>query len=155
MIQRIQSLYLLLTAIVSGLFLNGGFLSIINNQGSEEILKFSGVYQKTGEEGFDIIGRMIPVTVISLLIPFLALVTIFLFKNRKHQIKFTLILLILEILLIASGAYFAISLVQSNPSSVVPEMNFFFPFVEIILTFLAFIGIRKDDVLIKSYDRLR
>ncbi|MCU0472863.1 MAG: DUF4293 domain-containing protein [Bacteroidales bacterium] len=155
MIQRIQSLYLLLTTIVSGIFLNGGFLRIISSEGSETFLRFSGVYQKAGETGPDLIGRLIPLTIISLLIPLISLTAIFLFKMRKLQLKLTIFLLILEILLILTGAFSAIKMVQSHPSSVIPELNILFPFMEIIFTFLAYIGIRKDELLIKSYDRLR
>jgi len=155
MIQRIQSLYLFLTTIVSGLFLNGSFLSFISSNGSESFLRFSGIYQTTGETGSELIGRMIPVTVISLLIPFISFLAIFLFKKRSLQLKITLALMILEFLLIITGSFYTFEMVKSNSFSVNPELNTFFPFFEIIFTFLAFIGIRKDEMLIKSYDRLR
>ncbi|MDQ1296032.1 MAG: hypothetical protein QG611_10 [Bacteroidota bacterium] len=155
MIQRIQSLYLFLTTIVSGLFLKGSFLSFINSSGSESFLRFTGVYQLTGETGSELIGRMIPLTVISLLIPVISFITIFLFRKRNLQTKLIIILLVLEILLIVTGAFYAFTMLQNHPSSVIPELNFFFPFLEIIFTFLAYIGIRKDEALIKSYDRLR
>lgn len=155
MIQRIQSVYMLLTTIVSGLFLRDGFLSIVNDEGTETFLKFNGIYQKVGETGFNLIDKMIPLTVLTLLIPLISFITIFLFKKRDIQLKITRILLLLEILLIATGAWYTITMVQISPSSIVPRMNFFIPFIEIILTFLAYLGIRKDQVLIKSYDRLR
>jgi Domain of unknown function (DUF4293) len=58
-------------------------------------------------------------------------------------------------LLILTGAFYAVTMVQSSHATVTPELNFFFPLLEIILTFLAYNGIRKDEILIKSYDRLR
>lgn len=155
MIQRIQSVYLLLTTIVSCLFLAGGFLIISNYQGYETFMRFSGVYQKSVDTELILIAGMIPLTVISLLIPLISFITIFLFRKRNLQIKLTIILLVLEILLILTGVFYAVKLVQSSPATLSPELNFFFPFLEIILTFLAYTGIRKDEVLIKSYDRLR
>jgi len=155
MIQRIQSLYLFLTTIVSGLFLKGSFLSFINYNGSESFMRFTGIYRSTGETVSELIGRMVPVTVISLLIPLISFLAIFFFKKRSLQMKITLVLLILEVLLIITGSFYTIELVKSNSFSVIPELNTFFPFLEIIFTFLAYIGIRKDEMLIKSYDRLR
>ena len=155
MIQRIQSLYLFLTTIIAFLFLRGGFISIISFEGSETLLRFSGVYQKAGETGFVLIGKMIPLTVISLLIPLISIITIFFFRKRNLQIKLTIILLVLEILLIITGAFYAFTMVQKHSSSVIPELNILLPFLEIIFTFLAYVGIRKDEVLVKSYDRLR
>jgi uncharacterized membrane protein (UPF0182 family) len=150
-----QSVYLFLTTTISCLFLTGGFLIISNYEGYETFMRFSGVYQKSGDTGLSLIAKMIPLTVISLLIPVISFITIFLFRKRNLQTKLTIILLVLEILLILTGAFYAVKMVQVSPAPVTPELNFFFPFLEIIFTFLAYTGIRKDEVLIKSYDRLR
>lgn len=155
MIQRIQSVYLLLTTIVSGLFLNGSFLKFSTAEGSDIVMKFNGIYQTAGEKGIELIARTIPLTVISVLIPVISLLTIFLYKNRKLQIKSALTLIILEVLLIGAVAYYGLTFIQNNNVSPVPVIKTFIPIVTIILSTLACRGIKKDEDVVKSYDRLR
>lgn len=155
MIQRIQSIYLLLTTIASGLLLNGSFLKFSTTEGSDIVMKFNGIYQTAGEKGIELIVKTIPLTVVSVLIPVISLLTIFLYKNRKLQIKSALALIILEVLLIAAVAYYALTFIQNNNVSPVPVIKTFIPFVTIILSILACRGIKKDEDVVKSYDRLR
>ncbi|HUU99689.1 MAG TPA: DUF4293 family protein, partial [Bacteroidales bacterium] len=83
MIQRIQSIYLLLTTIMSVLFLKGSFLRFINNAGSELAIDFMGINQMNNEKGFELVEQMIPLTVIFILIPLISFLAIFLFKKRR------------------------------------------------------------------------
>jgi uncharacterized membrane protein len=140
---------------VSGLFLNGSFLKFIDSKGSDIIMRFNGIYQTAGEKGIDHIVKTIPLTVISVLIPIISLLTIILFKNRKLQIKSALVLIILEVLLTGAVAYYILIFIQSHNVSLVPGIKTFIPVVTIILSILAYRGIKKDEALVKSYDRLR
>ncbi len=155
MIQRIQSVYLLLTTILSGLFLNGYFLKISNGGISDIFMRFNGIYQTTEENSIELIGKTIPLTVVSVLIPFISLLTIFLYKNRKVQIKSALVLIVLEVLLVGTIVYYTLTFIQNNNVSPVPVIKTFIPIVTIIFSILAYRGIKKDDEIVKSYDRLR
>jgi len=155
MIQRIQSFYLLLTAIVSALFLKGSFLKIINSEGHEKVLRFSGIFLKTGPESFEKVGSMIPLTAFSILVPVTALITIFLYKNRKIQLKLTLLLIVFEILLILTGVYYFFSTIEGLSFSFNTGTNCLFPILGIVFTILAWLGIKRDEELVRSYDRLR
>lgn len=155
MIQRIQSLYLLLTTLLSGLFLKGSFLKFINNTGSEITINFKGIYQTAGEKGIDLIEKMIPLSVIFILIPVLSILAILLFKNRKLQLKATMIVIILTILLIATAACTGISIIQSNQAALVPGVKMFVPLLILVFSILAYRRIKRDEDLVKSYDRLR
>jgi hypothetical protein len=155
MIQRIQSVYLLLTTIISGLFLSGTILKFIGTEGSDIIMKFNGIYHTSGENGTGIIEKTLPLAIVSVLIPAISLLTIFLFKNRKLQIKSAIFLIILEVLLIGAIAYYTLTVIQNYCLSPIPVFKTFIPVITIILSFLAYRGIRKDDEIVKSYDRLR
>lgn len=155
MINRIQSLYLLLTTLLSGLFLKGSFLSFINNMGSEFIINFKGIYQTTGEQEFVLIEKLIPLSVIFILIPVFSILAILLFKNRGRQRFITLIVIILASGLIVILTYYGISVVQSYKTTLVLNVKMFLPLLILILSILAYRGIKKDENLIKSYDRLR
>jgi phosphoglycerol transferase MdoB-like AlkP superfamily enzyme len=140
---------------LSGLFLNGSFLKFNGGGGSGMVLRFNGIYQTAGEQGGELIGKTIPMTILSVLIPVISLLTILLYKNRKLQIKFALVLLILEVLLIGIIAYYALISIQNKNVTLVPVINTFIPVVTIILSILAYRGIKNDDKIVKSYDRLR
>jgi len=155
MIQRIQSVYLLLTTIVSGLFLKLKFLVLTINDGSQTIFTFSGIYKKTAGGSSEVISRMIPVTLLAILIPLVAFVLIFLYRKRRLQLWLTILLMILEFLFIIAGTAYAVNPVRINTGPMTLSIGSLLPFVAIILTFLAYRSIRRDEELIRSYDRLR
>jgi len=155
MIQRLQSLYLLLTTILSGLFLTGDFIKFINPGADEVRARFDGIFRMTAEKGFTQVEPMNPVCILSLMIPVLSLALIFFFKKRRIQRQLTIILLVLEIILIAVVVYYLLSLNQGDRHSPVIGFFTFIPLLTIIFTILAYRGIRKDDNLVKSYERMR
>jgi len=85
MIQRIQSVYLLLTTILAGLFLTGNFFQINTGDSSCLVMNINGVYEATSGDDFLLTQTVMPVLVISLIIPVLSLISIFLYRNRKLQ----------------------------------------------------------------------
>lgn len=155
MIQRIQSLYLFLTTFFSGLFLSGSIFSYTTSQGNNMVMNFSGIYQTAGENAAIPIQKMILFAGISLLIPAVSLIAVFLFKYKRLQIKLTILLFILEILLIAIGMYYYIVNINNIAENLIPGFRCIIPLLTIILTLLAISGIKKDEKLIRSYDRLR
>ena len=90
-----------------------------------------------------------------ILIPVLSLVAIFLFKTRRLQIKATLALIVLIILLIAIVVYYGIIVIQRHNAELVVGITMFVPLLMLIFTILAYRGIKKDEDLVRSYDRLR
>ena len=142
MIQRIQTVYLLLAAAfiiammclpVASLYTNG-------------ILSGS-VY-----------GCSIGVNVLLLvsyvvfgLAAAVSLINIFVFKHRKIQMKLCTLGIVLTILALVVLAY----AIFTTGDEVRPTMYASFPLVSIIFNTLASIAIRKDERLVRSADRLR
>lgn len=155
MIQRIQSIYLLLTTIMSVLFLKGSFLKFINNAGSELAIDFMGINQMNNEKGFELVEQMIPLTVIFILIPLISFLAIFLFKKRRLQLRITLIVIILALLLIMIVVYYVISVIHNYQVILIPGIKMFLLPLILLFALLAYRRIRKDEDLVKSYDRLR
>jgi len=155
MIQRIQSIYLLLTTIMSVLFLKGSFLRFINNAGSELAIDFMGINQMNNEKGFELVEQMIPLTVIFILIPLISFLAIFLFKKRRLQLRITLIVIILALLLIMIVVYYVISVIHNYQVILIPGIKMFLLPLILLFALLAYRSIRKDEDLIKSYERLR
>lgn len=155
MIQRIQSVYLLLTTILSLLFLNGSFLSFVNKTGDVVNIGFTNIVRSIQGQAPEIIGKILPLTILVILVAVLALTTIFLFKNRKLQLLLSGILTGLICVLLLVSFYYSYSVMSKYDASLVPGVKMALPFLQLIFSVLAYRGIKKDDQLVKSYDRLR
>ena len=155
MIQRIQSLYLLLTTLLSLLFLNGSILNFINNSGSAIRITFTGIVKSSEGQGIEVINNLLLLSVIIVIIPVLSLITIFFFKNRNVQVWLSGILITLVAGMILISIYCSYLIITQYNGEIVPGIKMTLPLLLLILSILAFRGIRKDDRLVKSYDRLR
>ena len=155
MIQRIQTLYLLLaTALMSlTLFLP---LATIWEGGNEMVVK---AFFANGEMGFKAplpIYMGIVLTAATLL----PLVTIFLFKKRLVQIRLCVSAIVL---LLGSAGFIALYCYRLCDvlSEMFTNLNFtlgfasLMPVVTIIPVVLAIRGIAKDEALVRSLDRIR
>ncbi|HTN16590.1 MAG TPA: DUF4293 family protein [Chitinophagaceae bacterium] len=92
------------------------------------------------------------------LMTLLPMITIFMFKNRKRQTN------LIWLSILASAGFIAAMLmkIQNLKNAVPPATNDNFalpgpviPVVVIVLLILALSGVRKDEALIRSVDRLR
>jgi hypothetical protein len=155
MIQRIQSIYLSLTTLLSILLFNRSFLNFIDKTGSAIKITFNGIVKNSGVSGVELIDKPFILSIIIILIPLLSLITIFIFKNRMIQLRLTLTLILLIVGLISVSLYYSLKIVTEYQARFVPGLNLLIPVLMMIFAILAYIGIRKDDLLVKSYDRLR
>ena len=155
MIQRIQSLYLLLTTLLSLLFLKGSFLSFIDKSGSVIKLTFKGIAKVAGGQGQELIEKLLPVSALIILVPVFSLITIFIFKNRKIQLWLASSVIILNIIFIIVSIYYSWLVITEYDADIVPGFKMVIPLLMLVFAVLAYRGIRKDDNLVKSYDRLR
>ena len=138
MIQRIQTIWLLLASACAFLSLKLSFYSgnkIINAQKQFQYL--------TGREN-------ILLTILSVAVGIAALVIIFLYKDRKMQIRLTIVDMLLSIVNIV--LYFSAikNYVEGNY-----DFTAIIVFLIPVFLFLAVRGIHKDEKLIRSADRLR
>jgi len=92
-------------------------------------------------------------TIITVLIGILAFITIFLFANRRLQLK--LCYLGVSITVILLGLYFLEMINYYHPGSGTIALWCIFYFAILACYILATRGILKDEKLIKSMDRLR
>ena len=139
MIQRQQSIWLLLAAAASML---GFFFPFFG--GAEQNLNATSGSMSTVNAGSSFF--LIIVTAGSVL---LGLIAIFLYKDRKMQLRLALTGLILS--LIAIALYF--SAIKGLPGVI--ALSSIFTFFAPVFYLLAIRGIRRDEKLIKSLDKLR
>lgn len=150
MIQRIQTVFLLLSAIILGLFL---WLPLIGVEAKAFTDSIPG-WQ---------IGHTLPVADVPYIIFFNAILTgtaigftlinIFLFKKRNIQ----MLLCWFSILFIVTAECFVYYKYQTKVfmGDVILTPWNILAIVAVVLQILAFVFIRKDEELVKSLDRLR
>lgn len=138
MIQRIQSVWLLLAAIFDAITFRFPF--------------YIGDWKKdTVPDMVDLNAERTPVlTIISVLIGVLAFITIFFFNNRKLQLRLTYAGILVSVVLLL--LYF-LEIGNFNRGEMALWSLFYF--AVLLFYLLAARGIRSDQKLIKSLDRLR
>ena len=151
MIQRVQTLFLLVAAILSGLLFTGDILRLSAGDSTVFSLSFMGI----GEQGGELVQHLWPMTVILAIVPLLALVAIFLYKNRPLQMRLTMLVLLLSLGTVILGAFYVLMLDRKIDITVMWGIKAVFPMIAAILAWLAYRAILKDEVKVRSYDRLR
>lgn len=149
MIQRIQSIYLFLAIIFTSLLWLGPF-----DFSTNEIIE--GLTPELADGEFNIYDH-ITFHIMAILGIITCFFAIFLYRNRKLQIKVTQVSLIINmLLLIISIGMFAQS-IMSFQTTVAwsPSLGWFIPILSGVCIVLAMRLIQKDEKLVKSMDRLR
>ncbi|TAH39108.1 MAG: DUF4293 family protein [Bacteroidetes bacterium] len=145
MIQRSQSIYLLLVVVISGLLLNVPVYELHDFAAAGSIAKVTT---------FNIMDNTLLV-ILNSAIGVLAFITIFLYKWRNVQIRICNINLLLTCLLIALLFFVADTMSSNMNQRVQYRYGSYLPLIELVLLFIASRAVKKDDELVKSADRLR
>jgi len=137
MIQRIQTVYLLLVviAVLAFIFVPFGGITI------------------DGIRGILIIKEIIIFLLLSAGIGLIALGSIFLFNNRKLQMRVVLINIVISLVLIGIFIFRLIYFYGLDKYTF--GAGAVFPLFILFFNLLAFNGIKNDEKLVKSMDRLR
>ncbi len=155
MIQRIQTLFLLLIVILSSITFFTPVAGLYN--ATENIvyqLDYRGIMKITSDT-FILAENTWALSALGIIIPVMALITIFLFKNRILQLRLTVFNAVLM------AGYYGLLFMYLWFAQVKLEAKWFleivaaFPLICIILAFLAMRGIAKDEALVKSLNRIR
>jgi hypothetical protein len=151
MLQRIQTLYLLGAAVFTILMLVMPLAEILTEEG----IVYTGTSRGLLENG-ELVVATLPVTILVVVTGLLLLISILLFRNRKLQIRLCVYAIILEFGLMGLMYYFwVVILRQLQVDSYLIKVAVVFPALSIILVYLAFRGIRRDEILIRSIDKIR
>lgn|SRR5690606_34595571 len=157
MIQRIQTVWLLLASITLFLLFLFPYLQYFDNFGTAMSIKVTGIYQGVSE-GVVQVKSFILQTIVTVILALVPLVTIFYYKNRKKQLQ-TIYLNIFLVILLAVWFYVSSNnaVIELNKNLVLENIGIgaLLAPLDIVFLFLAAKGIRNDEKLIKSVDRLR
>lgn len=162
MIQRRQSIYMFLAAVLSALLF---FVPLATFVTGDNVMNFT-VF------GIDNPGEMLslesittwPLVVLAILMTLVPLITIFLYKKREKQVRLCRLNLLVNIIFIGlvflyyeNDILMVIAAIEgdSYELDVAYFIGMAFPLVNLVLEILAIRGIKKDIELLKSVDRLR
>ena len=152
MIQRIQTLYLLA---VAALMAAAIFTPLAYFAAGVEEYKLFAFALKSATTKYSTIYMGV-IVALAAIVPF---VNIFLFKNRLLQIRLCAVELVLLLgSAVFMGAYYFLSnrmFSQLEFSAHGMHIAIIFPLIAIILDYLALRAIFKDEMLVKSLDRIR
>ncbi|MDB2571435.1 DUF4293 domain-containing protein [Polaribacter sp.] len=143
MIQRIQSIYLLLATAISG-----GLIFVFNLWKTPEQTTF--VIDLFKEDSFLLNG----ISLLFLLSAFCTCVAIFLYKRRQLQFMLGRISILIHLLLLGLLIYVSLTLPGEMKISE-KGIGMFLPILAIVFVVFANKAIQKDEDLVKSVDRLR
>ncbi len=159
MIQRIQSLFLLVACIAFFLIIFHPIARMNLSNGGTLYLTSIGV--KINKAPSDMVYNAFPIGILACICGIMCFITIVLYHKRQLQMRFCVYNLLLTLaiaILIFAYYYFIQNKTIDNNIKVLTSALLYpvvLPFVNIILLFQSFRAIRRDDLLIKSYDRLR
>ncbi len=145
MIQRKQSIWLLIAALCgAGLF-------------------YFSLYQyHVTENGIDVVKSLrvndhYPSLIVAVVTTLLPLVSIFMYTNRKRQVamSFANVMALCSFISMVLARVTGLDKLVPPPTGVSYGVGAVLPVVALIFTILAIFGIRRDDKLVKSMDRLR
>ena len=137
MIQRIQTIYLLLAFVVTGI-----------------LPFFIPLWTMTDGSAYFFMQNQVYVVVLGLSTT-LSLLSIVSYKKRQNQFVIDRLNIILNLILLGLFVYRSLNLSGETLTVSEKGIGMFLPIVAIVLLVLANKAIKKDEDLVKSVDRLR
>jgi predicted neutral ceramidase superfamily lipid hydrolase len=155
MLQRIQTIYLLIIAILSGITIFSPIADLINTTDNLlYLVDFRGInlIQQTGNV---LVSTTWLLSAFAAVFGIIALITLFSYKNRVKQIRLSVINMLFML-----GYYILLVIyIWSASKGLHAEWHLHFatvlPLICLILNYLAIGAIGKDEKLVKSLHRIR
>lgn len=152
MLQRPQTLFLL-GAFILILFLFTGPLTLLSLDGKEFMLKYNGLFDAEGQNHG---VATWPLTVIFIAGAALAFLNIFFYRHRIRQMRVVVFLILLSAGMLGMMFYYTlVARTQMEGALVMHQWRFLIPPVNMVLLYFAFRRIRRDELLVKAFDRIR
>ncbi len=154
MIQRIQTAYLFIASMIMFSMLFSPLAEMLDSIDQYYHFDLFGIYEGVGETAQKI-ESVLPLRFLVLVTAALSLLAIVFYKRRILQIRICIFNLMMLI-----GFYplffFYFYHIKIRLSAIADfKITVIFPVIAIILVFLATRNIRKDELLVRSYNRIR
>jgi len=159
MIQRIQTLYLLLAAGLLAVFSLLPFVEFLKDGALFEqtvwgIRASAGTYAPSPEVAGYLV-RTTPMGILAGIATLLPFITIFLYKRRLLQLRLCIVEIVLLVGLLAYLVLYLVRTAGDFSDRAVFALADLLPLLALVLTVLSFRAISRDIVLVRSLDRIR
>ncbi len=155
MLQRVQTVYLFLVFVFGVLYLIFSLATVHVGDESYTLMAYELIAPESIVERLNVWWLQTSLLIALFASMVLTIIITFKYKKRLLQMrlcKFNILLLLIVVVL----SFFYIDSVKTQLNAdIVYGAGTFFPFVSLILTFLANRAIRKDEELVRSADRIR
>ena len=158
MIQRIQTIFLLLAFLASAALFFFPLAGIYSTNVAYKFYVYGFQNMVPGEASVFSFMTTFPLLLLNALVAVMALVCLFLYKNRVRQAKLVRLAILLDIVLIALVFFVYAKIIETNllaSPNYLDETGIYFPLISLIFLILANRSIMKDEKLVRSVDRLR
>ena len=152
MIQRIQTVYLLIASLLLGFMVQQPIASFIIDDKVYNLMSYKFVAESDAK---DVIFYNYPLMVLIVVASLLAFITIFFFKKRRLQMRLTIFNILITIGIYPMIYYYYLQALAIKKLDFVFNYPVLFPLFAIIFLLLAFMGIRRDELVIQSLNRIR
>ena len=156
MIQRKQSVFLLLAVIASALTFFFPLAGFIGEKGS--FVMFIHQVKNLVPDSPDqfSLNFLLPLLSANTFVIIFSLITILLYKNRKAQMKIIKLNILLEVILIGLFFLYYVDVLEKASGTLADyKTGVFMPMLSLVFLVLAYRGVVQDERLVRSADRLR
>jgi len=153
MIQRIQTLFLLIATVLMEMIFFYPLADMLSGESQLYIYGYNGL--RIANEQQELYLKLVPIIVLLSVIVFISFVSIFLYKKRIIQMRINFINIMLMLGYMGLNYYYINNFSKQLEAVVSYKIFAVFPLIAIIFTYLAIRSIGKDEALIRSMDRIR
>ena len=154
MIQRVQSIYLLLVFVAAVVLI---FMPLATFHSGDIAFQMNIMgFQGAGTDGLELPDVYI-IGILTALLGILSLVTLFQYRNRKLQLKLNMLNLLINFGLLVAIFLFAekVAGLEAVSDTFEYDVAAYFPIASVLFLILANRNIRADERLIRNSERLR
>lgn len=153
MIQRIQTVYLIIAVILLGFTFAFPLATITNGNEIFTLTPFA-LMSNMSDGTSSVVAHTTHMGVLTALTLLLTFINIFLYKHRMIQVRICFALMVMTFGVQIFFGYYIYKM-NTDFSTIGYSVTDIFPIITTILIYLAFKGIIRDEMLIKSLNRIR
>jgi hypothetical protein len=147
MIQRIQTLYLLAAEVLTAILFFSNFAKFLDSSGADMVLTYKGLYQVGGDQLVKLVNAW-PMAALLVVASLVGFVVIFFYRRRMFQIRLCFLAMVLQLGFLVMMAYYIYSIATVGKGAMSLTVVDIFPLVSIVLYYLAYRGIAKDEAMV-------
>lgn len=154
MIQRIQTVYLFGAMVLLSLMFFFPLAEFLSADNELYVFYVDGIKTEGALQG-TYFQKTMPVLILLSVVCLVLFINIFLFKNRVLQMRLCVFDIILMLGLCGLMVFYMLDAKSRLEAIASYNYTLIFPVIAAVLTYLAFRGIRRDELLVRSYERIR